>query len=88
MSNRVPEGWELRYADKVKAAQQVVQLIEAGQHVIVGTACATPRALVAALENLPKRPPDVELIHFLTTNAFPHDEGAAHSPSIGIGPFS
>jgi acyl-CoA hydrolase len=68
------DGWKARYADKVKNAQQAVLAIKPGQHVFIGTACATPRALVAALEDLPKPPPDVELVHFITTNAIPHDE--------------
>jgi len=68
------DGWKAQYADKVKSAQQAVLAIEAGQRVFVGTACAAPRTLVAALENLPKPPPDVELVHFITTDMVPHDE--------------
>ena len=40
----------------------------------MGTACATPRTLVKALEELPLAPADVELIHFFTDGAIPHDE--------------
>ena len=69
------DAWKARYADKIKNAQQAVLVIKPGQRVFVGTACATPRALVAALEDLPNPPPDVELVHFITTNAIPHDEG-------------
>jgi acyl-CoA hydrolase len=67
-------AWKAQYADKVKSAQQAVLAIEAGQRVFVGTACASPRALVAALEDLTKPPPDVELVHFITTKAILHDE--------------
>lgn len=56
--------------DPLKAAQQIT----AGQHVFVGTACATPTTLIQALEKLPRPAPDVEFIHFLTTNAIPHDD--------------
>lgn len=67
-----------RYPDKVTTAQAAVALIQPGQHVFVGTACSTPRSLVAALEALKNPPPDVELVHFLTTNAVAHDaEGQA-----------
>ncbi len=39
----------------------------------MGTACATPRTLVKALEELPLAPADVELIHFFTDGAIRHD---------------
>src|SRR5262245_24497640 len=74
MSSSTVEIWEAQYRDKVKTAQQAVLTIEPGHRVFVGTACATPRTLVAALENVSRPPPDVELVHFITTNAFPHDQ--------------
>jgi hypothetical protein len=40
------------YHDKITSAASAAKLIRPGQHVFVGTACATPRTLVAALENL------------------------------------
>jgi len=58
---------------KVCTATEAVGRVQAGDHVFVGTACATPRALVAALERLDLRPADVELVHFLTDHAVPHD---------------
>lgn len=62
-----------RHAGKVTTAQEAVRQIKSGDHVFVGTACATPRSLVAALEALKPRPSDVELVHFLTDHAVPHD---------------
>lgn len=61
------------HADKLTHATAAVSQIAPGSHVFVGTACATPRALVAALEALPVAIPDVELLHFLTDHAVPHD---------------
>jgi acyl-CoA hydrolase/RimJ/RimL family protein N-acetyltransferase len=58
---------------KVTTAEQAVRQIKSGQHVFVGTACATPRELVRALEAIPYPPADVELMHFITTDAIPHD---------------
>jgi acyl-CoA hydrolase/RimJ/RimL family protein N-acetyltransferase len=43
-----------------------VRLIEPGQRVFVGSACATPRALMRALEELPIPTPGVTLVHGLT----------------------
>jgi acyl-CoA hydrolase/L-amino acid N-acyltransferase YncA len=61
------------HADKLATAHEAVLHIASGAHVFVGTACATPRALVAALEALDPSPADVELVHFLTDHALPHD---------------
>lgn len=44
-----------------------------GDYVFVGTASATPRSLVHALESIKGAPIDVELVHFLTDGAVPHD---------------
>ena len=62
------------YADKLFTAEAAVEQIASGSHVFVGTACATPRMLVRALESLALPPADVELVHFLTDGAVPHDE--------------
>ncbi len=68
----------LPYVDKITTANAAVEHIRSGSHVFVGTACATPRALVAALEALKFPPADVELLHFLTDHAVPHGvEGRA-----------
>ena len=74
MTSATAEMWETQYRDKIKNPQQAVLIVEPGHRVFIGTACATPRALVAALEGLRAPPPDVELVHFITTNAFPHDQ--------------
>jgi acyl-CoA hydrolase/RimJ/RimL family protein N-acetyltransferase len=66
-------GWRERWAAKITTAAAAMQQVRAGEHVFVGTACATPRSLVAALERLELRPADVELVHFLTDQAIPHD---------------
>lgn len=49
--------------------------IQPGEQVFVGTACATPRSLVAALESRRPPPPDVTFHHFLTNGAIPSDGG-------------
>ena len=61
------------HADKVTTAALAAAQVRPGDHVFVGTASATPRALVAALEQLDLRPADVELVHFLTDHAVPHN---------------
>jgi len=61
------------HLDKVCSAQEAVAHVRSGDHVFVGTACATPRALVAALEAQEFGAADVELVHFFTDHAIPHD---------------
>lgn len=62
-----------QHAGKLMTAEAAVKQIQHGEHVFVGTACATPRHLVAALEALKPAVADVELLHFLTDHALPHD---------------
>jgi acyl-CoA hydrolase/GNAT superfamily N-acetyltransferase len=62
------------WAAKVKSAADAVEQIAGGSHVFIGTACATPTALVAALEAMRYPPADVEFVHFITNQAVPHDE--------------
>ncbi|MGC4110260.1 MAG: GNAT family N-acetyltransferase [Nocardioides sp.] len=51
---------------EVQSAEEAVRLIRPGQRVFVGTACATPRTLMRALEELPDPIPGVTLVHALT----------------------
>jgi acyl-CoA hydrolase len=64
-----------------------MQQVRAGEHVFVSTPCATPRALVAALEQLDLRPADVELLHFLTDHAVPHDAAGQATTSYRVRSF-
>jgi acyl-CoA hydrolase/RimJ/RimL family protein N-acetyltransferase len=66
LSERLPQ-------DKLLTAKQAAQQVKNGNTVYLGTACATPNALAAALEGLESPPHDVTLLHFLTTNAVPEN---------------
>jgi acyl-CoA hydrolase/RimJ/RimL family protein N-acetyltransferase len=61
------------YADKVTTAALAMSHVRNGDHVFVGTGCAAPLNLLRALQTLPVRPADVELLHFFTIKAFDHD---------------
>ena len=50
--------------DRVVSAEEAVSVVRPGDKVFVGSACATPRSLVEALERLSR--PGVVLVHFLT----------------------
>ena len=53
--------------------------VRSGDHVFVGTACATPRALVRALEDIRSGVDDVRLVHFLTDGVVPVLGGEPHT---------
>jgi acyl-CoA hydrolase/RimJ/RimL family protein N-acetyltransferase len=48
------------------SAEEAVAVVRPGDQVFVGSACATPRTLLAALEEMDPPPPGVALVHFLT----------------------
>ena len=60
------------YQSKVVSAEQAVQLVQPGNSVYLGSACATPRLLAGALESLENPPTGVTLYHFQTDGAIPH----------------
>lgn len=57
--------------DRQVSAAKAVSAVQPGDKVFIGTACATPRTLVGALEELNR--PGVELVHFLTDRFGPDD---------------
>ena len=65
--------WMEQHAAKRLSAAQAAALVRHGDHVFVGTACATPRQLVRALEAMEPRQGDVQLLHLLSDGALPHD---------------
>jgi acyl-CoA hydrolase len=60
MSVEAASGWR----DHLVSAAEAVSVVRPGDKVFVGSACATPRSLVGALERLGR--PGVVLVHFLT----------------------
>jgi acyl-CoA hydrolase/RimJ/RimL family protein N-acetyltransferase len=60
---------------KLVSAEEAVSIIASGDSVFVGTACATPRALIAAIENSSNNLFDLQIFHFLTDGAIPMKDG-------------
>src|SRR5215469_10101347 len=58
---------------KLTSAQRAVSPIQAGSRIYIGTGCAAPRSLLAALETMQPRPADLEFVSFLTSGALPID---------------
>lgn len=65
--------------ERCVAADVAVRLVKPGQRIFIGTGCATPRALVKALESARHAPDDAVLVHFLTNGALALDGAQAIS---------
>ncbi|SPF48697.1 Acetyl-CoA hydrolase/transferase [Syntrophobacter sp. SbD1] len=63
------------HSNKVCSANRAVSKIAPGSHVFVGTACATPRALIHALESVVNVSDDITVLSFITDGAVPHENG-------------
>ncbi len=68
-----------RFAHKLTTAAEAVSMVKSGDKVFVGTACATPRTLISALELLDKKLADVQFFYFLTDGAIPKREGIPYT---------
>ena len=59
---------------------QALALIQSGNRVYLGTGCAAPRTLLAALEAAQPGPVDLEFVSFVTTDALPRgSDGTPHT---------
>lgn len=65
------------YQSHIVSAGEAASLIQTGHQVYLGSACATPRLLVTALENQASPPADVTLLHFFNYGAIPHQDDKA-----------
>jgi acyl-CoA hydrolase/RimJ/RimL family protein N-acetyltransferase len=57
------------WRQRARSPQDAVAGIPAGARIFLGSACGTPRVLLAALEADPDRAAGIELVHFLTDGA-------------------
>lgn len=61
------------YRSKLISAEEAAGYVKPGNHVFIGTACATPRSLVNALYALERPPAGVEFLHFINDGAISND---------------
>jgi acyl-CoA hydrolase len=64
--------WKERYADRVATAPEAMKLIKPGNSIFIGTGCAQPQHLVAALAEHSKHIYDASIIHLLTMGEAPY----------------
>ncbi len=58
--------WRKTYQERVVTAKKALKAVKRGHRVFVGTACAEPRALLAALMDRADELHDVQILHFVT----------------------
>ncbi len=58
--------WRHAYRHKLMSARRALRLVQRGNRVFLGSACAEPRLLVQALLDRADELHDVELLHFIT----------------------
>jgi acyl-CoA hydrolase/GNAT superfamily N-acetyltransferase len=73
LSSTLPNLGPVDIQRKLRTPAQAVSIVKPGDLVYVGTACATPRTLIQALEVEKKDLPDITLCHFLTDGALPQE---------------
>ena len=64
--------WQERYHDKLVDAATAVRQVARGSHVFVGSGCAEPQCLVAALAERAPELSDTEILHILTLGVAPY----------------
>src|SRR5262249_4087832 len=64
---------------KLVSARRAVSPILAGSRIYIGTGCAAPHSLLAALEMMEPQPADLEFVSFLTTSAVAQVERASRT---------
>jgi acyl-CoA hydrolase/GNAT superfamily N-acetyltransferase len=80
--------WRVRYADKLKTAEEALRVLKPGHRVFVGSACGVPQKLVQTLAETPVE--DVEVTSLLTLGVAPYARealaGRFRANSFFIGP--
>ena len=77
------------FGKKPVSVDQALSIIKPGDRIFAGTACATPRLLMHALENKSHEVHDVQLFSFLTSGAVPqmseHEHTGLHHVIFFVG---
>jgi len=65
-------GWRERYADKLRLADDALQVVRSGQHIFVGSGAAAPQFLVERLEARAERLHAAQIVHIMTLGIAPY----------------
>jgi len=66
MQRETDTNWQQNYATLLSTAKEAISKLRPGQRVFIGTGCAEPQELVAALVENAHNLADIEIIHLLT----------------------
>ncbi|MGA2171957.1 MAG: GNAT family N-acetyltransferase [Sedimentisphaerales bacterium] len=64
--------WTEKYKSKITSAAEAMKLVKSGDYIFIGTACAQPQHLVAALVEHSAHIYDAHIIHLLTMGDAPY----------------
>jgi acyl-CoA hydrolase/GNAT superfamily N-acetyltransferase len=64
--------WQAKYQSSIASPEVAVKRIRPGQRIFIGTGCAEPLRLVAALTQRATELPDTEIVHLLTFGEAPY----------------
>jgi len=64
--------WKEKYKSKIAAASEAMKVIKSGDYIFIGSACAQPHHLVAALVEHSAHIYDAHIIHMLTMGEAPY----------------
>jgi acyl-CoA hydrolase/GNAT superfamily N-acetyltransferase len=64
--------WKEEYKKKIVPATRALEIIQPGNRVFIGSACAAPQHLIRAFHEMPLD--DVEIVHILTMGEAPYTE--------------
>ena len=67
-------NWKDKYKSRIGAAAEAMKLVKSGNSVFIGTGCAQPQHLVAALAEHSKDIYDAHIIHLLTVGNAPYTD--------------
>ena len=65
-------NWKEKYKSKVTTAETAMKLVKSGDNIFIGTACAQPQHLVAALVEHSSHIYDAHIVHLLTMGNAPY----------------
>nr|MBF0221731.1 GNAT family N-acetyltransferase [Desulfobulbaceae bacterium] len=66
MQREIDTNWQQHYSALISTAKEAISKLRPGQRVFIGTGCAEPQELVAALVDNAPNLADIEIIHLLT----------------------
>ena len=64
--------WKEKYKSKIAVASEAMKVIKSGDYIFIGSACAQPHHLVAALVEHSAHIYDAHIIHILTMGEAPY----------------